>query len=1111
MMDLNQKMSVLSNSKRELLLKRLSGVVQITSEIVPVFSKGQKALSDIPLSDAQHRKWMIHQMDPFNPWFNTYAMFDIKGTLNEAFMRNSIREVMNRHVILRVVYKLKEGKVIQEESFPSLDAYYQFVEGVPHDTVYEFAKSEVSKPFNMVTGPLVKFILVKQTEDHYWLIIHMHHIISDGWSIGVLFHELIEYYSASLNNTSVSLPALDIQYPDYSYWQNQLIENGKMENELNFWREKLNGNLSLLEIPSDYPRPPVQRFIGHKIASNLDEELIKQLRAIGSNQNASLFMVILAAFKVLLHRYSGEQDIVIGTPVANRNRKELEALIGCFVNTLVLRTSLNDDSTYTEVLESVKATVLEAFEHKDYPFERIVELIAPKRDVSYTPIFQVMFILNESSISNQQRRIMEDKTQNTNMVITSLELSNGTSKYDMTLNLEKRMDRWVCSLEYSTDLFSEETATRMLDNLKTLLEGIIAQPTSRIRELPIMTQQEKIKITKEWNQTQRAVLDKTIDQLFDEQALISSDSVAITDQNESMTYEELRQYSNRLAATLSTEGVKRDSKVGIYMERSIDLIATLLAVFKVGATYVPLDPKYPSDRNFYVLDNSNASVVITDHAHSESDFMKAISNSVFKVDRNEVCLTNEKEMEKAKSEDLAYVLYTSGSTGKPKGVKVTHRSVVNLLLSFKDIPGISPDDVFASVTSYSFDISVLEYFLPLVSGATLAIVPASATMDGSELKRYIGKVKASIMQATPSLWRVLVDAGWSKENTPLKALCGGEALTAELARSMLLNGSELWNVYGPTETTVWSTVSKIENTDHCITIGRPISNTKVYILDAYRQPVPIGVTGEIYIGGMGVSEGYLDLPQLTDERFTPSPFLDDDQTLLYSTGDIGRFLSDGSIEHLGRSDSQIKLRGHRVELGEIESALNEIDIVRQSLVTIVELDGDMKIVAYMVWSDELSDAVDNVKRQLKRTLPEYMIPSYFMSIEDIPLLPNGKVNKNLLPKFSLGHVALPSIYEAPQTLTERRLSEIWSEILGIENVGINDNFFDLGGHSLLAIKMVAQINEEFQVYIQVISLFTTEGTLKDLALRIDNREVPFDMKGGGLEGDIAELHKLLNE
>jgi amino acid adenylation domain-containing protein len=1112
--NLNQKLSGLTETRRKLFLKRLNGIGQKTKEIEipPVYSNGERELSDIPLSYAQQRIWMIQQMDPLNPWFNTYAMFDIQGAISEEIMQKSFKVIMNRHVILNVAYKLVDDDIKQYVREISKDDYLEMVQGINPDELYYFAKAEVSKPFNLEVGPLARFILIKLSDDHYSLVLVMHHIVSDGWSVGVLFRELIEYYDSFLNESTIKLPPLDIQYPDYANWQRQLMQEEKVAADLIFWKEKLDGVPPLLQVPSDYKRPPIQQYLGRSVTIYIEDDVVAQLRSIGSKQGASLYIVLVAAFKVMLHRYSGENDIVIGTSVANRNRKELEELIGCFINTVVLRTMLDSNANFLETLESVKSTVLEAFNHKEYPFEKIVEVISPKRDLSYTPIFQVMFILNESSISNKRMQIMDSKSQKTKLKFTSLELDNGTSKYDLTINIEKRMDRWTCRLEYSTELFSNETADRMLQNFKVLLNEINANPYSPIRELPIMTEQEMIKVTSEWNNTHCEVPYQTIHQLFDEQAESNPESIAVMYQDKQITYEELRNQANRLSLYFTTIGIQRGSKVGIYMESSIDLIISLLAVFKAGAAYVPLDPKYPLDRNNYVLENSNASIILTDNVHCEDQLLVALSIPVFTVGMKAIYDIDEKRFERARPDDLAYILYTSGSTGKPKGVKVTHQSVVNLILSFKNNPGISSNDVFASVTSISFDISVLEFFLPLVSGAKLVLVPYHILMNGTALKGYLEEIRATIMQATPSIWRLLLDSGWNN-NEHLKVFCGGEALTTDLARSLLNKGSELWNLYGPTETTVWSTIAKIETVDQPIKIGRPISNTRIYILDSQGQPVPIGVAGEIHIGGMGVSEGYLDLPFQTQERFIRSLFRYDFNTLLYKTGDLGRYLSDGNIEHLGRLDSQTKLRGHRVELGNIEAALNEIDAIKQSSVLITNINDDSKIIAYVVWHENQISSGEYVKKQLKSRLPEYMIPSFIVDTQEIPLLPNGKVNKKLLPAFDLDNFVRSNIYEEPRTITEKRLSKIWSKVLAIENVGVNDSFFDLGGHSLLAIKLVSQINEEFQVDIPVISLFTNEESLRDLALRIDSQEESHSSRVGGgiLVNEIAELLELLDE
>ncbi|EAZ87964.1 non-ribosomal peptide synthetase, partial [Crocosphaera chwakensis] len=780
------------------------------------------------------------------------------------------------------------------------------------------------------------------------------------------------------------------------------------------------------------------------------------------------FMTLLSTFSILLSRYSRQEDLAIGSPIANRNREEIEPLIGFFVNTLVMRVNLEENPTVEELLKQVRSTCLEAYSHQDVPFEKLVEEIKPERNMSHSPLFQVMFILQNTA---------KEELSLPELSLSPVEIDYGIAKFDLTLSLEETEQGLVGTWEYNTDLFERETIERMVNHFQNLLKGIVENPQEKVAKLPLLTEGEKQKILVEWNETEAEYpKDKCIHQLFEEQVKRTPDAIAVVYENQQLTYQELNEKANQLGHYLQKLGVKPDTLVGICVERSMEMVIGLLGILKAGGAYVPIDPNYPQERIAYVMQDSNMGVLLTKQ-HLKTQ-LKEVKIPVISWEQEEERIfqnfvNNTPSL--VNSKHLAYVIYTSGSTGRPKGVQIAHQSVINFLNSMSKRPGLTQEDDLLAVTTISFDIAGLELYLPLIMGGKILLASQETASDGEKLIQLLQNSDTTIMQATPATWRMLIAANW-KGKSNLKILCGGEALPGSLAYQLRDKTQEIWNVYGPTETTIWSStylVRQLSDTsdsrESAQPIGHPIDNTQIYILDPNLQPVPVGVPGELHIGGDGLARGYLNRPDLTAEKFIPNPF---GTGKLYKTGDLCRYRRDGNIEYIGRIDHQVKIRGFRIELGEIETQLSNHPEIRESVVIAREdAPGNKQLVAYLV-SDEMSQSsvTQTLRDCLKEQLPDYMIPSAFVLLEKLPLTPNGKIDRRALPAPDSNRRGQEN-YIAPQTPTQELLANIWQTILKIEKISLKDNFFELGGHSLLATQIISRVRETFSLDLPIRALF----------------------------------------
>ena len=1020
----------------------------------------------LPLSFAQQRLWFVEQLESYSPFYNIPAAVRLKGQLNVEALEQSFNEIVCRHETLRTNFLSVEGEassVILEEK--SIELSVIDVSFLPvHQQKAEVKKQatkEAQQPFDISNDHLLRVKLLRLGKQEHILLMTMHHIVSDGWSTGALVEELTKIYKAFCNGLPSPLEKLPLQYVDFAAWQRQWLQGEVLETQISYWLKQLGNAPKVLELPTDHRRPAIQTFRGANYSFKLSEELSTALNKLSQQQGTTLFMTLLAGFKILLWRYTAVEDIVVGSPIANRNRAELEGLIGFFVNTLVLRTNLGGNPSFEELLKRVREVALGAYAHQDLPFELLVEQLQPERDLSHSPLFQVMFILQNAPMSALE---LPDLT------LTPLENYGSTSIFDLTLQMTETEEGLEGNLEYNTDLFEEDTIQRMVGHLQGLLEGIVRNPQQRLSELPLLNESEQYQLLQEWNDTTTDYpKDKCIHELFETQVKKTPDAIAVVFENQQLTYQELNAKTNQLAHHLRSLGVKPEVLVGICVERSLDMVIGLLAILKAGGAYIPLDPNYPKERLKFILEDTKAAVLLTKASLLESTVQDKTAIICLDEDCEEIAQRSQENLpSQLNTDNLAYTIYTSGSTGKPKGVQIPHSALSNFLYSMKQAPGLTQEDTLLAVTTYSFDIAALELFLPIIVGARLVVANQEIVSDGIGLSAKLIDSKATFMQATPATWQLLLAAGWDG-NPRLKILCGGEALPRYLANELLGRCNSLWNMYGPTETTIWSAASQITTDSKVIPISHPIANTQLYILDKYNQLVPVGVAGELCIGGEGIARGYFHRADLSAEKFIPNPF-STQATRLYKTGDLARYLPSGDIEYIGRIDNQVKVRGFRIELGEIEAAISQYPTVGETVAVVREdLVNTQQIVAYIVPQQEATLTISELRNFLKSKLPNYMVPTAFVTLEALPLTPNGKVDRKALPAPDISRSEVDFIL--PRNSTEEIVANIYAEILKQEKISINDSFFELGGHSLLATQVISRLQEAFEIDIPVRILF----------------------------------------
>ncbi|WP_460203568.1 amino acid adenylation domain-containing protein [Scytonema sp. NUACC21] len=1057
--------------------RRASGGLH-TPPLVPI-----KRDTHLPLSFAQARLWFLDQLEPGSAVYNIPAAVRLSGSLDVAALQQSFNEIVRRHETLHTTFMRVDGEPIVAlapvSSFKL--TMVDLRELAPDEQSTEVSRLialEAQRPFDLSNGPLLRATLLQLNQTEHVLLVVMHHIISDGWSMGVLIRELAALYEAYSREQPLTLPELPIQYADFAHWQRQWLSGEVLQAQLEYWKQQLAGAPPVLELPTDRPRPPVQTFRGASQSLALPEPLSQGLKALSQRYGVTLFMTLLAAFQTLLYRYTGQSDICVGSPIANRNRSETESLIGFFVNTLVLRTQVSGNASFSELLARVREVALNAYAHQDLPFEQLVEALQPERNLSHQPLFQVMFVLQNAPMPTLELP---------GLSLNPLSMDSTIAKFDLTLSMEDTDRGLVGWLEYNSDLFDASTINRMLAHFQTLLEGIVAHPEHRLANLPLLTPQNQHQLLVEWNDNRTDYpKQQCIHQLFEAEVERSPDKVAVVFEDQQLTYSELNRRANQLAYYLRSLGVGPEALVGICLERSLLMVVGLLGILKAGGAYVPLDPTLPIERLAFMLGDAQVPVLLTQqHLVAKLPIGKtevvcldagweanAYDSTTHYTHQNEENLTND-----VQPNNLAYAMYTSGSTGIPKGIAVPHRGVVRLVKQ-TNYAELTAEEVFLQFAPISFDASTFEIWGCLLNGARLVVFPARMP-SLEELGRILQQYQVTTLWLTAGLFNQMVEGYIEGLEQVRQLLAGGDVLSVSHVQTVLqkIKGCRLINGYGPTEGTTFTCGYPITTADRVgisVPIGRPLSNTQVYILDSHLQPLPIGVPGELYIGGDGLARGYLNQPGLTAKKFIPNPFSSDPGACLYKTGDLARYNSDSNIEFLGRLDHQVKLRGFRIDLPEIEVTLSHHPAVHEVVVTAREdAPGNKRLVAYVVpKQDREEPTIAEMRRFLVEKLPDYMVPSAFVLLSTLPLTPNGKVDRKALPSPQQGvRPELTADYVAPQSELERTIAIVWQEVLQVEKVGIHDNFFDLGGHSLLVIQVHGKLRQALDWELSMVDIF----------------------------------------
>ncbi|SDX04417.1 amino acid adenylation domain-containing protein [Marininema mesophilum] len=1043
-----------------------------------------------PASFTQQRIWFLEAMEPGTAFYNIPQTLKVNGKVETNVLKKALRKLVERHETLRTFFRSKDGvpvQVITEQVEVDIEQVVleEGLTGIERDQKLKCMIQEESlAPFSISALPLFRVRLITLNSQEHIFILNMHHIISDAWSSGIFIEELLYYYDKCLNGEKPSLEELPIQYADYAEWQTEWLDSEEMKLQLKYWEKQLHHAPSVLELPTDFPRPAVQSYQGATEIIDLDPSLVSGIREFSNRLGVTMFMSLFTGFNILLKKYSHQDDILIGTPIAGRNKKELEKIIGFFANTIVLRTNLSGNPTVEELLHKTKFNSINSYSNQEYPFDKLVEKLNPERNLSYNPIFQVMFAYQNAP---KPKLTAED------LMMEYSYMETGTSKFDISLSLIEKKETLTCMFEYNTDLFTGNTIKQMLRHYINILESMIIAPEQKIEEMMILGQEEQTHLLNNWNQTDMAVnWGKLVPHRIEQQVHKTPNKVAVKFKGSYLTYEQLNLKANQFARFLQKKGVVKNALVGIFIERSLDMAVGVLGILKAGAAYVPIDPKYPEDRVNYIIEDSKMEYLVTQECLKNRLSYQGIN--MICVDSDQYRHVSDKNLNtNIVASDLAYVIYTSGSTGKPKGVLIEHGNMLHHHLAMIKEFSLCTEDRILQFSSISFDIAVEEIFPTWIVGATLILREEEVITDPVVFRDWIEHHQITILNLPTAFWQewiyALVEEGEKFPEHVRTMIVGGEKISpAALERWHQLNTTsiEWFNAYGPTETTVTCTVYKLKPVDfdyHRVPIGKPIANTKVYILDDRLQPVPKGVRGELYIGGAGVARGYLNRPGMSEERFIKNPFdLNNDK--LYKTGDIARFLPNGEIDFLGRNDDQVKLRGFRIEIGEVESAINTHPNIKESLVLTCQHDQQTKLVAYVICDSIINEC--ECKTYLSNKLPSYMVPSKFIFISKFPTTPNGKVDSQALPKPSWSTIKLNQKVKLPLNEIETALVEVWCDVLQLEQISVVDNFFELGGDSILIIQLISKARKK-DIYFTAKQLFQFQN-VRELAKHVNKTD-----------------------
>jgi amino acid adenylation domain-containing protein len=1064
-----------------------------------------------PVSFAQQRLLFLDQLDSGTTAYNLSRVIRMQGVLDADALSRTLNEVVRRHASLRTrfVFDSGEGYQLVEEAVDfetSLTDVSHFGEADRLAEALRLAQTESSKNFNLSALPLFRSMLIRLDSRDHLLVLVMHHIVTDGWSMGVLFDEIGKIYAEFAYGVPAKLPVLPTQYPDFATWQREKFTAEALKSDTAYWVDKLKDHEGLLQIPADFPRPPIQSHAGALEIFQVGEPTANGLKRIAESQRASLFMVTMAAFQTLIWQYTGNEDILIGTPTAGRHDANLEKLIGFFTSTLVVRGNLAADPTFVQLLQRVRETTLEAYEHQDLPFEKLVEALKPQRSLNHTPLFQIMMVFQ-----NAPKQILTLP----GLSLEELEFDSGSSKFDLTLEIVEQ-DGLRCSVEYCTDLFRKQTIQRFAQHFRALLQDIVENPDRPISELRILDDAARNELIFDFNRTTAPRRrDARIDTLFAEQVERSPNRVALVEGGVKIEYRDLNERAETLASILVEKGCDQDHPVGIYMERSIDAVVTLLAAFKANAPIVPLDIANPQHRLAMLIRDAGCRVIVTHRGRHD-----ALPKEIEAISLNNLPATSTVPSRPAaarSSEDLAYIIYTSGSTGMPKGVEGTHRAAINRFTwMWRDFP-FTADETCCQKTALGFVDSIWEIFGPLLAGVRSIIVPEGYLLEPDQFVTLLTRHEVTRIVLVPSLLRTLLDSipDLASRLPKLKLwTSSGEVLPLDLVDRFRtsLPEARLLNIYGSSEVTADATYydATAGTALTSVPIGRPIDNTHVVILDRHKKLVPPLVAGEIHIGGDCLARGYWRQPDLTAQRFIPNPYRTDQSQSLFATGDLGRILADGTLEYLGRADLQVKIRGIRIEPGEIEANLTSYPSIRQAAVVVHgESQDTKKLVAYLVMSESSANSINDIRDYLKARLPDYMIPAIFIPMESLPVLPSGKINRLALPSPQQGSLGRREQLVRPRNAIEEKLCSIWCEVLELDEVGIDDNFFDVGGHSLSGMRVLARVRRDLRVDIPIRRLFD-HPTIGELAVEVARKAEQANQGTRPVEVSNGESSSLLD-
>jgi amino acid adenylation domain-containing protein len=1097
MSDFERRIADLSPAKQELMRQIASKQQRKQNTIKP-----QARPTRIPLTFGQRRLWLLDQFMPGMSAYNSPCGLWLRGSINRAAMQNAAQALLDRHEVLRTVYRSNNGQphqvILENITLPWCELV---AEGTSLEerrkAALKLARVQTAQAFDLSRDSMLRTALIQVTPELHLLIITFHHIAIDGWSISTLLNELQKCYNEFCLGNRPNLLGPELQIADIALWQNENLTDEKLKPQLDYWRQHLEGAVPTMDLPSDRPRPAIQSFQGALWKTEVPKNLYQRLDQLASEQQVTLSMLFLAAFQAVLTRYTHQEDIVVAMGVVGRARMELEPVVGFFVNTLAIRTRIDSNTKFTDLLGSVRESVFGAMENADAPLDRVLDQLKLVRSASHTPLAQVLFFFQNYPMQNIQL---------SGLAIENVHLSDiapNSAQGELSLFVNQHAERELM-FEYSTDLFDEISIQRLAGHLITFLNAAVDNPQTPVITMPMLSTAEHDELT-HWNDTQRQLPEqKTLSTLIEAQVVRTPDATALSFQGRAVSYRELDQRANALAHELRAAGVVAGALVGLYVERSIEMLIGLLGILKAGGAYVPLDPTYPADRLAYMLEASAANVIVT-----QLELVDMLPMKVDKVIIANACAILTDTISQAPPngagpDDLAYVIFTSGSTGKPKGVEISQKSAVNLLRSVAREPGLTASDSLCAISTLSFDIALFELILPLTVGAKILLVDRDTARDGLSLRRFVDETNITVMQATPATWRMLLEVGW-RGKSGLKMISTGEALPRELADRLLPCCRELWNLYGPTETTVYSALCQVTAGEGAILVGKPVDNTQIHIVDKHMQIMPPGVPGELLIGGEGLARGYRGRPDLTAEKFIPNPFSKNSNALLYRTGDLALWRRDGTIEVIGRIDHQVKLRGFRIELGEIEAVLAQHPHITQAVVHCREdRPGDKRLVAY-VTHDSPALSVTQLRDHLKASLPDYMVPSAFVILKNFPLTPNGKVDRNALPMPGQIDNEEETDDLANRSDEEKNLGKLWATLLNVRHVKRSDNFFDLGGHSLLATQLLSRIAQEYDVQLSLRTLFEFP-TLEQLSLKL--AETIADTETDDMEALLQKLEHL---